>query len=285
MSRLLFVLVLINFSSVVLFAQEVKVRTGSAALPQTSLAPKTPTSKSTKTTPASSTQNQGHGITPQVSQNRTPTSVTGYGNTTPEQTSQDRAPRPSESRATRPATYAPPTNGTAKKGSANGTAQKVVPLKQAERGIVNWMTLEQALEKSKTGKRKIFVDMYTDWCGWCKHMDSTTFVSVPIANYLNEHYYPVKFNAELENDIVFQGKTYKFKKNGTRGYHELASLWLNNRLSFPTVVFLDENQQLIQPVPGYQDAIKMEAIINYFGSDSHKKTPWESYEKTFNNKK
>ena len=143
------------------------------------------------------------------------------------------------------------------------------------------MTLEQALEKCKTEKRKIFVDVYTDWCGWCKHMDSTTFVTPAVANYLNEHYYAVKFNAEQTQDINFKDKTYQFKKVGTHGHHELAALWLNNRLSFPTVVFLDENQNLIQPVPGYQDETKMEAIINYFGSDSHRKTPWETYEKNF----
>lgn len=154
-------------------------------------------------------------------------------------------------------------------------------LKPVEKVNVNWMTLDQAIEQCKVEKRKIFVDVYTDWCGWCKHMDSTTFVNPAVARYLNEHYYPVKFNAEQSQDIVFKDKTYHFKKNGSRGYHELAALWLNNRLSFPTVVFLDESQNLIQPVPGYQDATKMEAIINYFGSDSHRKTPWETYEKNF----
>lgn len=159
--------------------------------------------------------------------------------------------------------------------------KKVAPIKVVEKVNVNWMTLEQAMEKSKLEKRKIFVDVYTDWCGWCKHMDSTTFVSPSVARYLNEHYYPVKLNAEQTQDIVFKDKTYHFKKTGSRGHHELAALWLNNRLSFPTVVFLDESQNLIQPVPGYQDATKMEAIINYFGSDSHRKVPWETYEKNF----
>ncbi|MBV6443010.1 MAG: DUF255 domain-containing protein [Haliscomenobacteraceae bacterium CHB4] len=148
---------------------------------------------------------------------------------------------------------------------------------------VKWMTLEEALEKSKTDKRKIFVDVYTDWCGWCKRMDSTTFMNPAVAQYLNEHYYPVKFNAEQQKDIVYKDKTYQFKKNGARGYHELAAAWLNNRLSYPTTVFLDENQGVIQPLPGYQDAAKMEAVLNYFGTDSHKKTPWESYQKNFNN--
>lgn len=181
--------------------------------------------------------------------------------------------------STRPAYTSPSQNRNASRTS--GAAQKKANAKPAERVTITWLTLEQAIEKSKTEKRKIFVDVYTSWCGWCKHMDSTTFVSGAVAKYLNEHYYPVKFNAEQQGDIVFKDKTYKFKKSGNRGHHELAAEWLNNRLTFPTIVFLDENMNLIQPLAGYQDAVKMEAIINYFATDSHKKTPWESYEKKF----
>ncbi|MBL7826206.1 MAG: DUF255 domain-containing protein [Saprospiraceae bacterium] len=185
------------------------------------------------------------------------------------------------SNGNRPATY----TGTAQPGvtakSGSKPVKKVAPLKTAAKVNVNWMTLEQALEKCKTEPRKIIVDVYTDWCGWCKHMDSTTFVDPAVSVYLNEHFYSVKFNAEQTQDISFKDKVYHFKKSGSRGHHELAAFWLNNRLSFPTVVFLDEQQNLIQPVPGYQDATKMEAIINYFGTDNHRKTPWESYEKNF----
>lgn len=155
-------------------------------------------------------------------------------------------------------------------------------LKQEKPQIqVQWMTLEEALEKSKTEKRKIFIDVFTDWCGWCKRMDESTFVNPEVAQYLNDNYYAVKFNAEQQEDVIFNNKTYHFKKNGARGYHELAAEWLNNRLSFPTVVFLDESMNLIQPIPGYLEAPKLETILNYFGTDSHRTTPWETYEKKF----
>ncbi len=189
----------------------------------------------------------------------------------------------SRTEATRPSLVAP-NNGTTAKTITN-SVKKAASLGEVNPVRVKWMTLDEALEKSKTEKRKIFVDVVTDWCGWCKRMDSTTFVNPAVAEYLNEHYYPVKFNAEQQEDITFKDKTYHFKKNGARGFHELAAEWLNNRLSYPTAVFLDENQGVIQPLPGYQDASKMEAILNYFGTDSHKKTPWESYEKSFNQQK
>lgn len=196
-------------------------------------------------------------------------------------------------RTTRPARNTAAKKNTTSRYNGNGTARTVTtpakktpvlkPVPPAEPVKINWITLEEALEKSKTDKRKIFVDVVTEWCGWCKRMDETTFTDPAVALYLNEHFYAVKFNAEQTNDIIFQNKTYRFKSNNGRGFHELAAEWLNNRLSYPTSVFLDENLNLIQSLPNYKDAPKLQAILNYFGTDSHRTTPWETYEKNFTN--
>lgn len=167
---------------------------------------------------------------------------------------------------------------TAKTAPKIGRRGRVIPSAPVK---VNWMTLEEAIEKSKTEKRKIFIDVYTDWCGWCKRMDDSTFTDPFVAQYLNDHYYAVKFNAEQQQDIVYKDKTYHFKRNGARGTHELAIEWLNNRLSYPTTVFLDENMSVIQPLPGFLDPAKMEAILTYFGTNSHYTTPWDTFEKRF----
>lgn len=146
---------------------------------------------------------------------------------------------------------------------------------------VNWMTFEEAVEKSKVEKRKIFIDVYTDWCGWCKVMDKNTFSQEDIAKYLNENYYNVKLDAEQKEDIEFRGQTFKFVASGRRGYHQLAAALLNNKLSYPTVVFLDEDFNMIQPLPGYQKPEQFEPIIKFIGGDHYKTTKWEEYMKDF----
>ncbi len=146
---------------------------------------------------------------------------------------------------------------------------------------IKWLSWENALEKCKMEKRKLLVDVYTDWCGWCKRMDRSTFENAQIANYVNAHYYPIKFNAESKADIEFKGKTYKFVKNGMRGYHELAAEITRGRLSYPTIVFLDEELEVIQPVPGFKNEMEFEKIITYFGRNEHKKTPWELYQQNY----
>ncbi len=146
---------------------------------------------------------------------------------------------------------------------------------------VHWLTWEQAMEKNKEEQRKIVVDIYTDWCGWCKKMDSNTFEADIIADYLNNNYYPVKFDAERRETITYNDKEYKFIKRGKNGYHELAAELLRGKLSFPTVVFLDEESKIIQPIPGYQDAQTFEMIIKYFAEDYFKKVPWQKYTREF----
>lgn len=146
---------------------------------------------------------------------------------------------------------------------------------------VEWLTFEEAVAKSKVEKKKIFIDVYTDWCGWCKVMDKNTFNAPEIATYLNENFYPVKLNAEQREDITYQGYTYKWVEGGRNGYHELAAGLLNNELSFPTVVFLDEEFQILSPLKGYHKAPFFEKVVTYFGDDHYKTTSWKDYEENF----
>ena len=146
---------------------------------------------------------------------------------------------------------------------------------------INWMTFEEAVEANKTEKRKIFIDVYTDWCGWCKRMDATTFSDPAVVKYMNEKYYAVKLDAEQKEDIEFDGRTFKYVPNGRRGYHELAATLMNGKMSYPTVVFLDENFAMLQPLPGYRKAEEFLPILTYLGGDHHKSTPWESYQKQY----
>ena len=144
---------------------------------------------------------------------------------------------------------------------------------------INWMSWEEAIEKLKTEERKIFVDVYTEWCSWCKKMDRETFANPYIIKYLNENFYPVKLDAQQRNDIVFNGKIYRFIDRGRNSYHELAVALMNGKLSYPTIVFLDERAKVIQSIPGYRTPFEFELFITYFGENHHKKTPWVNFKR------
>lgn len=148
--------------------------------------------------------------------------------------------------------------------------------KPAEKGNskspINWLTFEQALAESKKSKRKIFIDVYTDWCGWCKKMDASTFSNQKMADYLNKKYYAVKLDAESMKTFEYKGKTVSER--------ELAGQ-IFQVSSYPTTVYLDENFDMLSPVPGYLDVPTFEKIIKFYGDDVFKKQSWQDYESSF----
>lgn len=143
---------------------------------------------------------------------------------------------------------------------------------------INWLSWEDAQVKNQAEPRKFIIDVYTKWCGWCKKMDKATFQQADIYSYINKHYYAVKFDAETKTDIHFKNKAYKYVKQGNSGYHELAAEITFGKLSYPTLVFLDEQLNVIQPIPGYKDPTSLDKIMKYFAEDYYKTTPWKKYE-------
>lgn len=150
-----------------------------------------------------------------------------------------------------------------------------------ENGPVQWITFEEAIQKSKAERRPVFIDVYTDWCGWCKVMDKNTFNDPQVSKLLNEKFYAVKFNAEQREDVVFDGHTFKFVASGRSGYHELAAALLNNQLSYPTVVFLDEEFKMIQPLAGYRKAPDFHMIAQFIGEGHYKTVKWDEWQKKY----
>lgn len=147
---------------------------------------------------------------------------------------------------------------------------------------IKWHTFQEVLELNKKEKKKIFIDVYTDWCGWCKVMDKNTFTNPVIIKYMNEKYYAVKLNAEMKDTILFNNTTFvNPNPSGARSTHQLASSLLNNKLSYPSTVYLDENFNMLTQVAGYLKPEAMEPILKYFGDNNHPVTKWEEYQKTF----
>ncbi len=144
---------------------------------------------------------------------------------------------------------------------------------------VEWMSWEQAVERAQTDKnpKKIFIDVYTDWCGWCKKMDRDTFQNPDVAAYMAENFYMIKMDGEGKEPIEFKGQTYNFVPSGKKGYHEFAAALMQGRMSYPTTIFLDEELNMLSPVPGYQKPEPFLNIARYFGDDIYLEKDWEAY--------
>lgn len=135
---------------------------------------------------------------------------------------------------------------------------------------INWMSIEEAQEAMKTQKKKIFIDLYTDWCGWCKKMDASTFKDPNVVQFMNQYYYAVKFNAEQKDTINFNNfDFYNLNPGGKRGTHLFAYSLLDGQMSYPSYALLDENLSRIHVIPGYKEVAPFASILLFFGTDQY----------------
>lgn len=147
---------------------------------------------------------------------------------------------------------------------------------------IKWYSFEEAYQLNKKRPKKIFVDVFTDWCGWCKKMDAETFTNAVIIHYMNDNFYCVKLNAERKDTVVIDGVTFLNQNpQGHRSTHQLANELLRGNMSYPSYVFLNDKSQWLTVVPGYQPAKEFESIIHYFGENAYLKTPWEEFKTGF----
>ncbi len=140
---------------------------------------------------------------------------------------------------------------------------------------IKWMSLEEAITLQKKTPKKIMMDVYTVWCGPCKSLDKKTFHNPDVVAYVNENYYAVKFNGQGNDNINYKNKTYgnpgydPSKKHTRNASHELANYLRIN--AYPTIVFFDENAEVIAPIRGYLDPNKLELYLKLFKNDDHKR--------------
>ncbi len=146
---------------------------------------------------------------------------------------------------------------------------------------IEWISIEEAMERHKEEPRYWIIDIYTDWCGWCKRMDATTFHDPHVVSEINKNFYAIKFDAEAKRDITVGERTFKFVPEGRRGYHELAAQLMNGKMSYPSIAYMSDEGNLIQTIPGFKSAQDIHPILRYFGSGAYKTTDWQSFQTAY----
>lgn len=129
---------------------------------------------------------------------------------------------------------------------------------------IKWLTLAEAEKLCRENPKPYLFDFYTDWCGWCKHMDKTTYADPVVISFVNAHFYPVRINAESSDTLVFKDKVYAPVKNGGKWLSSFAAGMLNGKLSYPTTVFVYDTAKINLVVPGYLEIVKMQGFLVYF---------------------
>jgi thioredoxin-related protein len=141
---------------------------------------------------------------------------------------------------------------------------------------IKWMSFEQAVAKEKNAPKKIFIDISTDWCGWCKKMDASTFMDTAVIRYMNENFYAVRLNAETRDTIQFMDKQFVFLPEYKA--NELALSLLSGKMSYPSFVFMNEKVEILSPLAGYQTVPQLMQVLTFFGSNAYLNMKWDEYQ-------
>jgi thioredoxin-related protein len=150
---------------------------------------------------------------------------------------------------------------------------------------IKWMSFAEAMEKNKEYPKHFFIDVYTDWCGWCKKMDASTFVDPVIVKMMNENFYAVKLDAEQKDTIWFQDKAFvNPNPEGRKSSHQMAQALLKGKMSYPSFVFLNSGTEWLTVVNGYRKSPDLEMYLTYFGESIYNGKTWEQFMETFASK-
>jgi thioredoxin-related protein len=135
---------------------------------------------------------------------------------------------------------------------------------------VEWKGWNAGLSAASSSHRPVVVDVYTDWCRWCKQMDREVYGRAEVAQYLSAHFVTVKLDAESGETVSYQGRNMTARS--------LASSF--DVSGYPTTIFLAANGEHLVNVPGYVEPAKFLLLLRYIG-DGHMErgVKWEDYVK------
>ena len=137
----------------------------------------------------------------------------------------------------------------------------------SENNSLKWKSFDSGLVEAKKSNKKILIDVYTDWCGWCKRMDSQTYADNSVAKYLSERYVVIKLNAESEKKLKYKGKDYTER--------ELAAAF--GISGYPATMFLKSDGEPITIYPGFADAAKFKTVLSFIAEDHYLTKKFEDY--------
>ncbi|MDP4285564.1 MAG: DUF255 domain-containing protein [Bacteroidota bacterium] len=144
---------------------------------------------------------------------------------------------------------------------------------------INWLSIDELNLKLKTETKPVLIDLFTNWCYWCKVMDKKTYNDSKVISYINNHFYAVKLNAETKETVEWNNKDYKY--NSESKLNDFTFYVTQGQVGFPTTVIFPEAKQPPASIPGFMEPKDIESILKYFGEGYYKTQKFEEFSANF----
>lgn len=133
---------------------------------------------------------------------------------------------------------------------------------------IEWLTYDQGITKAQAEDKPIVIDFYTDWCGYCKKMDRSTFKDPKVIEYMSANFVAVRVNGEEKTKMVSHDGERMSERSLTKSFGVRG---------FPTFWFLDSQGKKIGPAPGYKPTETFLPLLHYVRGNHYKTMSYENY--------
>jgi len=120
---------------------------------------------------------------------------------------------------------------------------------------LKWQSWDAGLRAAVKARRPILVDVYTDWCGWCRRMDGDVYRRADVRDYLAQRFVTIKLDAEAADEASYEGRMYT--SSSLASYFRVTG--------YPTTIFLKSDGAHLANVPGYVPADRFLLLLRYVG--------------------
>jgi len=134
---------------------------------------------------------------------------------------------------------------------------------------ITWQTFDKGVELAKKEKKMLVLDIYTDWCHWCKVMDKDTYGNPDVVKYAQENLVMAKLNAETD-------EKFKFKEGNYSG-RQLSIMF--GVEGFPSTIFLNSEGELITSISSFIPADRFIMMLKYLDGNWYEKMKFDEFVK------
>lgn len=144
---------------------------------------------------------------------------------------------------------------------------------------LDWMKMNDVALKMKSDQKPVIIDIYTNWCYWCKVMDKKTYANAKVIAYIKDHFYAAKLDAETKEIVEWKDK--KFIFNEQYKVNDFALYASSGDLGFPTTVIIPDKNSAPISFQGFLGPKEIEPVLKYFGEGAYKNESYVVYKSNF----
>ncbi len=67
---------------------------------------------------------------------------------------------------------------------------------------IKWYDYNEGMSLAKKQNKQVYLHFYTDWCEYCKEMQSTTFINPAVVKMLNTDFVAIRVNTTKDHKIA-----------------------------------------------------------------------------------